>query len=160
MTTTEQPETGSRFDFDFDVAVDDLSDTPVQHHPNRWQLHRAGITNVWFYYDTEFDFSGGRLVLRGTNGSGKSRALEMLLPFLFDADRRRMDATGSGKVQLTDLMKAGAEGASNRVGYLWVELRRPLDDTDPLDADLSPPAPPTRASRSAPTCATRARRPR
>ncbi|WP_416957962.1 TIGR02680 family protein [Nocardioides sp. T5] len=136
MTTTEQPETGTRFDFDFAVAVDDLSDTPVQHHPNRWQLHRAGITNVWFYYDTEFDFSGGRLVLRGTNGSGKSRALEMLLPFLFDADRRRMDATGSGKVQLTDLMKAGAEGASNRVGYLWVELRRPLDDTDPLDADL------------------------
>lgn len=102
--------------------------TPAQHHPYRWRLHRGGITNVWFYWDNEFDFSGGRLVLRGTNGSGKSRALEMLLPFVFDADRRRMDATGSGKVRLEDLMRTG-DDSSNRIGYLWVELTKDADDS-------------------------------
>lgn len=101
--------------------------TPAQHHPDRWVLHRAGIINVWYYYDSTFQISGGRLILRGTNGSGKSRALEMLFPYLFDAERRRMDATGSGRVLLSDLMKAGSQGTANRVGYLWAELRRPFE---------------------------------
>lgn len=91
---------------------------------DRWRMSRAGIVNVWFYYDQRFDLSGGRLVLRGSNGSGKSRALEMLLPFVLDADRRRMDATGSGKVRLEDLMRAGGEGQPNRLGYVWLELAR------------------------------------
>ena len=91
----------------------------------RWRLSRAGIVNVWHYLDNEFDLSGGRMILRGTNGSGKSRALEMLLPFLLDADRRRMDATGAARVNLDELMRTGAQGQSNRTGYLWLELARP-----------------------------------
>lgn len=97
-------------------------------HPGRWQLHRAGIVNVWFYYDSTFEFSGGRCIWRGTNGAGKSRALELLLPFLLDADRRRMDATGQGKVRLEELMRAGGNGEGNRLGYLWLELERITDD--------------------------------
>jgi uncharacterized protein (TIGR02680 family) len=100
-----------------------------QHAPRRfderWRLSRAGIVNVWHYLDNEFDLSGGRMILRGTNGSGKSRALEMLLPFLLDADRRRMDATGAARVSLDELMRTGAEGQVNRTGYLWLELCRP-----------------------------------
>jgi uncharacterized protein (TIGR02680 family) len=99
-------------------------------------MNRAGIVDVWYYYDTEFDLSGGRLVLRGTNGSGKSRALELLLPFVLDADRRKMDATGSAKVSLVELMKAGAEDRTIRAGYLWLELARTVDPTDPADAGL------------------------
>ncbi|MFI0777300.1 TIGR02680 family protein [Streptomyces sp. NPDC021212] len=95
------------------------------HTPlGRWRLRRAGIVNVWHYLDQEFDIQGGRLVLRGTNGSGKSRALEMLLPFLLDADRRRMDATGSGKVRLEELMRVGGGEQGNRLGYLWLEVVR------------------------------------
>lgn len=93
-----------------------------RHHPGRWRLNRAGMSNVWFYYDNEFACSGGRLVLRGTNGSGKSRALELLLPFLLDADRRRVDATGSARVRLEDLMRSGGDAQANRLGYLWLEL--------------------------------------
>ena len=100
-----------------------------QHAPRRfderWRLSRAGMVNVWYYLDNEFDLSGGRMILRGTNGSGKSRALEMLLPFLLDADRRRMDATGAARVSLDELMRTGAQGQSNRIGYLWLELARP-----------------------------------
>lgn len=95
------------------------------HHPRRWRLSRAGIVNVWHYLDTEFTLSGGRLILRGTNGSGKSRALEMLLPYLLDGDRKRMDATGSGKVNLDELMRTGAGDQDNRIGYLWLELACP-----------------------------------
>ncbi|MFE6864522.1 TIGR02680 family protein [Nocardia sp. NPDC057668] len=95
-----------------------------KHFDRRWRLSRAGVVNVWHYLDTEFAISGGRLILRGTNGSGKSRALEMLLPFLLDANRRRMDATGSNRVNLEDLMRTGARGQVNRVGYLWLELAR------------------------------------
>ena len=91
----------------------------------RWRLSRAGMINVWHYLDNEFDLSGGRMILRGTNGSGKSRALEMLLPFLLDADRRRMDATGAARVSLDELMRTGAQGQANRTGYLWLELCRP-----------------------------------
>ncbi|GAA3021922.1 TIGR02680 family protein [Actinokineospora globicatena] len=98
-----------------------------KHHTHRWRINRAGILNVWFYYDTEFIFSGGRMILRGTNGSGKSRAMEMLLPFVLDADRRKMDATGSGKVRLEDLMRNGADGQTNRLGYLWLELAREVE---------------------------------
>ena len=36
----------------------------------RWRLSRAGIVNIWHYLDNEFDLSGGRMILRGTNGSG------------------------------------------------------------------------------------------
>ncbi|MFI2473500.1 TIGR02680 family protein [Nocardia xishanensis] len=97
---------------------------PVKYFDRRWRLSRAGVVNVWHYLDNEFAISGGRLILRGANGSGKSRALEMLLPFLLDADRRRMDATGSQKVSLDELMKTGARGQTNRIGYLWLELRR------------------------------------
>jgi uncharacterized protein (TIGR02680 family) len=104
--------------------------TAPERHPHRWGLRRGGIVNVWFYRDVEFDLGGGRMILRGTNGAGKSRALEMLLPFLLDADRQRMDATGSGRVTLDDLMRTGAEDASNRLGYLWLELER----TDPAGA--------------------------
>jgi hypothetical protein len=91
----------------------------------RWRLSRAGIVNVWHYLDNEFDVSGGRMILRGTNGSGKSRALEMLLPFLLDADRRKMDATGAARVNLDELMRTGAREQANRTGYLWLELARP-----------------------------------
>jgi uncharacterized protein (TIGR02680 family) len=98
---------------------------PPRRFDERWRLSRAGMVNVWYYLDNEFDLSGGRMILRGTNGSGKSRALEMLLPFLLDADRRRMDATGAARVSLDELMRTGAQGQSNRIGYLWLELARP-----------------------------------
>jgi len=109
-----------------------LEQTAAKHHPHRWRMHRAGIVNVWHYYDTQFDLSGGRMILRGTNGSGKSRALEMLLPFVLDVERRKMDATGSGKVRFEDLMKAGSAGQTNRLGYLWLELERTSPDISPL----------------------------
>ena len=66
------------------------------------------------------------MILRGTNRSGKSRALEMLLPFLLDADRRKMDATGAARVNLDELMRTGARDQANRIGYLWLNSPAPV----------------------------------
>ncbi len=96
------------------------------HHPHRWRLNRAGLQDIWHYIDNEFDLSSGRGILRGPNGSGKSRALELLLPFLLDADRRNM-ATGS-PVKMEDLMERGMGERTNRVGYMWLELKRTSED--------------------------------
>ena len=67
---------------------------PASDRPERWTLSRAGIINVYQYGDETLKFGGGRLLLRGVNGSGKSTAMNMLLPFLLDADTRRIDAAG------------------------------------------------------------------
>lgn len=60
----------------------------------RWRPARAGILNVYQYGDETLHFAEGRLLLRGVNGSGKSTAINMLLPFLLEADTRRIDAAG------------------------------------------------------------------
>ena len=95
----------------------------------RWAPTRAGILNVWRYYDEIFEFHEGRLLLRGPNGSGKSKALELLLPFLFDASLRanRLSTFGTGERTMHwNLMGEGASGTT-RVGYVWLEFRRPGD---------------------------------
>lgn len=89
--------------------------------PDRWTLTRAGITNVYQYDDEILHFGGGRLLLRGVNGSGKSTAMNMLLPFLLDADTRRIDAAGEQSGVLRSWMLSGRE-ETQPVGYLWLEF--------------------------------------
>ena len=100
----------------------------LRRHPHRFRLSRAGIHQVW-QYDDEFRFGDGRLLLRGKNGAGKSKALEMLLPFLLDGDTRRLDTAGGGKTTLKWLMLDGWAAGTNRLGYLWAEFTR-TDEND------------------------------
>src|SRR6266508_6504423 len=88
----------------------------------RWCLHRAGIVGVWQYDRVELGFAGGRMLLRGKNGAGKSKALEVLLPFLLDGDTRRLDATGRDRTTVKWLMTDGRPDG-NHVGYVWLECR-------------------------------------
>ena len=97
----------------------------------RWHLHRAGILNVYQYGDETIDLAGGRLLLRGVNGSGKSTAMNMLLPFLIEADVRRIDAAGEQTGVLRSWMLSGRE-EPNPVGYLWIEFERVEDQTGEL----------------------------
>ena len=98
---------------------------------SRWRPTRAGILNVWRYFDEVLTFEDGRLLLRGPNGSGKSKALELLLPFLLDADLRasRLSTFGSGSRSMHwNLMGQGASGTT-RVGFVWLELGQTGGDT-------------------------------
>ncbi len=89
----------------------------------RFRLNRAGILNVWQYDDQRFDLADGRLLLRGANGAGKSKTLEMLLPFALDGDKSRITASAKHHTSLLWLMTDGYEGQA-RVGYVWVEFVR------------------------------------
>ena len=91
----------------------------------RFQPLRAGIVNVWQYDEQELRFHDGRLILRGENGTGKSKALEVLLPFLFDADLspQRLDPFGgTSRTMEWNLLQGGRH--ESRVGYVWLELAR------------------------------------
>ncbi len=90
----------------------------------RWKLHRGGIVNVWQYAVEEFDLSGGRAIFQGTNGSGKSRTLELLLPLCLDGDLRQIGSKGYDTVSMRRLMLDDYTGGPNRIGYAWLELRR------------------------------------
>ena len=89
----------------------------------RWRLNRAGIVNVYQYGDEVLHFAGGRLLLRGVNGSGKSTAMNMLLPFLLTTREGRIDAAGEQSGILKSWMLNGRDDAQP-VGYLWIEFER------------------------------------
>jgi uncharacterized protein (TIGR02680 family) len=97
--------------------------------PGRMRPLRAGILNVWEYDEQEFWFSGGRLILRGQNTAGKSKALELLFPFVLDGDTRpqRLDPFGSvSKTMYWNLIGFAETGPSptreSAIGYCWAEF--------------------------------------
>src|SRR5258705_2090302 len=52
----------------------------------RCQPIRGGLLNIYRYDYEEFRYEQGRLLLRGDNGTGKSRVLALQLPFLLDGE--------------------------------------------------------------------------
>jgi uncharacterized protein (TIGR02680 family) len=91
----------------------------------RFKPVRAGIINLWDYFDEEFTFADGRLALRGHNGSGKTKALEVLFPFVLDGslDARRLDPfSGENRTMKANLLYRGQDSEH---GYVWMEFGRP-----------------------------------
>ena len=64
----------------------------------RWQPLRLGLVELFHYDSEEFWFRDGHLLLRGNNGTGKSKVLSLTLPFLFDAQLKpsRIEPDGDG----------------------------------------------------------------
>ncbi len=95
----------------------------------RWRPRRAGIINLYEYANQVFDFAGGRLLLRGHNTSGKTKALEVLLPFCLDGDinPNKLDPFGSMHKDMKWNL-VGCTGDEKRIGYVWLEFER-LDAT-------------------------------
>ncbi|MGD0243321.1 MAG: SbcC/MukB-like Walker B domain-containing protein [Streptosporangiaceae bacterium] len=90
----------------------------------RFKPVRAGVINIWDYADEEWVFADGRLALRGHNGSGKTKALEVLFPFVLDgvADSRRLDPfSGENRTMKSNLLYRGQE---SEYGYVWMEFAR------------------------------------
>jgi len=91
----------------------------------RWKLNRAGILNFWFYDDEELILEDGRLILRGSNGSGKSVTMQSLIPLVLDGDKRpeRLDPFGSRDRRMEYYLLGDTEqGHADRTGYLWLEF--------------------------------------
>ncbi|GIH68919.1 TIGR02680 family protein [Sphaerimonospora thailandensis] len=90
---------------------------------SRYVPTRAGIINLWDYRDEEFTFANGWLILRGPNGSGKTKALEVLFPFVLDGriDPKRLNPFASeDRTMKSNLLFRGQETG---LGYVWLEFR-------------------------------------
>ncbi|WP_067865692.1 SbcC/MukB-like Walker B domain-containing protein [Nocardia shimofusensis] len=96
----------------------------VIHGGVRFVPARAGIINLWDYRDQEFCFADGRLVLRGPNGSGKTKALEVLFPFVLDGriePRRLNPFAGEERTMKSNLLYRKQDSAYS---YVWMEFAR------------------------------------
>jgi uncharacterized protein (TIGR02680 family) len=101
----------------------------------RFRPHRLGIVGLYEYADQEFAVEDGRLALRGRNTSGKSKALELLIPFVLDGDitPRKLDPfASSAKTMRWNLIECTDaypdRRATKRIGYVWAEFRTIDDD--------------------------------
>jgi hypothetical protein len=90
----------------------------------RWQPLRIGLVELFHYDSEEFWFRDGHLLLRGNNGTGKSKVLSLTLPFLLDASlsssRVEPDGDRSKRMEWNLLMGR----YERRIGYSWVEFGR------------------------------------
>ncbi|WCB95425.1 hypothetical protein DSM104299_04168 [Baekduia alba] len=99
----------------------------------RFAPTRAGIIGLYQYADQVFCFEEGRLALRGRNTSGKSKVLELVLPFVLDGDisPRKLDPFAKDSrdmhwnlIGATD--KFPDARRDQRFGYVWLEFHHPL----------------------------------
>ncbi|HLS60118.1 MAG TPA: TIGR02680 family protein [Virgibacillus sp.] len=99
---------------------------------NKWKMNRAGLLNFWYYDDEVFEFADGKLLLRGSNGSGKSVTMQSLLPVLLDGKTSsdRLDPFGSRARRMEDYLLGEKEivNRDERTGYLFIEYKR--EDTN------------------------------
>ena len=98
--------------------------------PSRFRPHRLGIVGLYEYADQTFHVEDGRLALRGRNTSGKSKALELLIPYVLDGDitPRKLDPFASSlKTMRWNLIECTdpypERRATKRIGYVWAEFR-------------------------------------
>ncbi|WP_198358117.1 TIGR02680 family protein [Streptomyces fildesensis] len=94
----------------------------------RFQQLRLGLIGIWEYEEQEFISYRNGLILRGRNGAGKTKVMEVTSPLLLDAllSARRLDPFGSTARPMRDNLLH--RGRSHRVGYSWCEYGRVTED--------------------------------
>ena len=93
---------------------------------SRWKMNRIGLLDFWYYDDQEFYFLDGRMLLRGSNGSGKSVTMQSFIPLLLDGNMRpeRLDPFGSRARKMENYLLEDGDGREERTGYLYMEFKR------------------------------------
>jgi uncharacterized protein (TIGR02680 family) len=97
----------------------------------RWKPLRAGLVDMFYYDAEEFWFHDGRLLLRGNNGTGKSKVLALTLPFLLDGELapHRVEPDGDRQKKMEwNLLLGGKHPNPERLGYTWLEFGRRASD--------------------------------
>lgn len=93
---------------------------------SKWMLNRIGLIDFWYYDEEEFWFRDGRMLLRGSNGSGKSVTMQSFIPLLLDGNMRpeRLDPFGSKARKMENYLLEEDDDRDERTGYLYMELKR------------------------------------
>lgn len=97
---------------------------------SRWQASKIGLINFWYYDEQEFPFVKGRMLLRGSNGSGKSVTMQSVVPLLLDGNMspERLDPFGSRDRKMSSYLLEENDGREERTGYLYLEFKRKDSD--------------------------------
>ncbi len=92
---------------------------------NRFRVNKIGLLNFWLYDEEEYDFYGGKLILRGANGSGKSVTMQSFIPLILDGNKSpdRLDPFGSKERKIEDYILGDAENIQKEeaTSYLYME---------------------------------------
>ena len=94
---------------------------------SRWQSNKIGLVNFWYYNDEQvFYFANGRMLLRGSNGSGKSVTMQSVVPLLLDGNMspERLDPFGSRDRKMSSYLLEDDDDREERTGYLYLEFKR------------------------------------
>lgn len=92
---------------------------------DRWELNKIGLLNYWWYDEEEFEFADGRLILRGTNGSGKSVTMQSFIPLLLDGNKspERLDPFNTKARKIEDyVLGYGDDIKEENTSYLYMEF--------------------------------------
>ena len=91
----------------------------------RFKLMRCGLISLFHYANQVFDAEDGHLLLRGSNGSGKSTAMELIVPLLFDGNLSASNlSTSDGQRSIAyHLLLDGLY--PRRLGYSWIQFAQP-----------------------------------
>ena len=98
---------------------------------SKWFINRIGLVDFWYYDEEEFWFRDGRLLLKGSNGSGKSVTMQSFIPLLLDGNKasERLDPFGTKARRLDNYLLEEGDGREERTGYLYMEFKRKNSDT-------------------------------
>ncbi len=92
---------------------------------DRFKITKIGLLNFWLYDEEEYDFYGGKLILRGTNGSGKSVTMQSFIPLILDGNKSpdRLDPFGSKERKIEDYIIGDSESIQKEesTAYLYME---------------------------------------
>ena len=93
---------------------------------SRWHANKIGLINFWYYDGQEFPFVRGRMLLRGSNGSGKSVTMQSVVPLLLDGNMspERLDPFGSKDRKMSSYLLEEDDTREERTAYLYLEFRR------------------------------------
>lgn len=94
----------------------------------RWVANKFGLFNFWYYDEQEFQLLNGKILLRGSNGSGKSVTTQSFIPLLLDGNKhpRRLDPFGSTARRMENYLIH--DDYEDRISYLYIEFKKPESD--------------------------------
>lgn len=90
-----------------------------------YKITKIGLLNFWYFDDEEFNFFDGKLLLRGSNGSGKSVTMQSFIPLILDGNKMptRLDPFGTKEKKIEDYLLGPSDGEQkdDAIGYLYME---------------------------------------
>ena len=93
-------------------------------------MNRMGLVDFWYYSNEVFQFKDGHLLLRGSNGSGKSVTMQSFIPLLLDGNKNseRLDAFGTKARKMESYLIDEESDRNDRIAYLYLEFKRADSD--------------------------------